>query len=239
MKPIGLNGIVIFLITIPFTSSAYYREHKSNKVGVALLQAKKSNAEDSSLTTGLTEKEYSRYRLLMNGVRGAQSPSLDPLSTLGIEARNDTERRHYAELWVKQEYERTEKELKFQREVDAAGKRLMPNMLPVNMGNAAGIAHDSGGGLALFVREADYQRCDARLSAVLAVKRHVDIYLIDNEGSDRKLRNWAQQHRIAAEQVRERRITLNHDAGRWMRYGSGIMPALLQQGENGCHIAAF
>jgi integrating conjugative element protein (TIGR03759 family) len=77
---------------------------------------------------------------------------------LGIEARNDAERRHYAKLWVRQEYERTEKELKFQREVDAAWKRLMPNMLRVNMGNAAGIAHDSGGRLALFVREADCQR---------------------------------------------------------------------------------
>ncbi len=187
----------------------------------------------------LNIEELERFNEIKKGLRGIQSPNLDPITTLGIEAENDSQRRHYAELWVKQEYERTEKELKFQREVDAAGKRLMPNMLPVNMGNAAGIAHDSGGGLALFVREADYQRCDARLSAVLAVKRHVDIYLIDNEGSDRKLRNWAQQHRIAAEQVRERRITLNHDAGRWMRYGNGIMPVLLQQGESGWHIAAF
>ncbi|WP_343550937.1 TIGR03759 family integrating conjugative element protein [Pantoea sp.] len=175
----------------------------------------------------------------MKGLRGKLSPNIDEITALGIEARNDAERRHYAELWVKQEYERTEKELKFQREVDAAWKRLMPNMLPVNMGNAAGIAHDSGGRLALFVREADCQRCDARLSAVLADKRPVDIYLVDSEGSDQKLRNWAQQHRIPTEQVRERRITLNHDAGRWMRYGNGIMPVLLQQGESGWHIAAF
>ena len=187
----------------------------------------------------INNEEFNRYKVLMNGPRGYQSPKIDPLSALGLEARNDAERRHYAELWVKQEYERTEKELKFQREVDAAWKRLMPNMLPVNMGNAAGIAHDSGGRLALFVREADCQRCDARLSAVLADKRPVDIYLVDSEGSDQKLRNWAQQHRIPAEQVRERRITLNHDAGRWMRYGNGIMPVLLQQGESGWHIAAF
>lgn len=188
---------------------------------------------------GVSNSEYDRYLFLKESIRGVQSPNLDPVTTLGIEARNDSERRHYAELWVKQEYERTEKELKFQREVDAAWKRLMPNMLPVNMGNAAGIAHDSGGRLALFVREADCQRCDARLSAVLADKRPVDIYLVDSEGSDQKLRNWAHQHRIPAEQVRERRITLNHDAGRWMRYGNGIMPVLLQQGESGWRIAAF
>lgn len=179
----------------------------------------------------LSKVEIFRYKEIMGGMRGIQSPNIDPFSALGIEAHNDAERRHYAELWVKQEYERTEKELKFQREVDAAWKRLMPNMLPVNMGNAAGIAHDSGGRLALFVREADCQRCDARLSAVLADKRPVDIYLVDSGGSDQKLRNWAQQHRIPAEQVRERRTTLNHDAGRWMRYGNGIMPVLLQQGK--------
>ena len=201
--------------------------------------SKPNSAQLSTDQLKISNDDLSRYNELMNGIRGIQSPNLDPISTLGIEARNDAERRHYAELWVKQEYERTEKELKFQREVDAAWKRLMPNMLPVNMGNAAGIAHDSGGRLALFVREADCQRCDARLSAVLADKRPVDIYLVDSEGSDQKLRNWAQQHRIPSEQVRERRITLNHDGGRWMRYGNGIMPVLLQQGESGWHIAAF
>ncbi len=198
-----------------------------------------NNKMEESQLLGLTESDIVRYEALKKSLRGLQSPNLDPVTALGIESRNESERRHYAELWVKQEFDRTEKELKFQREVDAAWKRLMPNMLPVNMGNPAGIAHDSGGRLALFVREADCQRCDARLSAVLADKRPVDIYLVDSEGSDQKLRNWAQQHRIPAEQVRERRITLNHDAGRWMRYGNGIMPVLLQQGESGWHIAAF
>jgi len=200
---------------------------------------KPDSAQLSTEQLKISNYDLSRYNELMNGIRGIQSPNLDPISTLGIEARNDAERRHYAELWVKQEYKRTEKELKFQREVDAAWKRLIPNMLPVNMGYAAGIAHDSGGRLALFVCEADCQRCDARLSAVLADKRPVDIYLVDSEGSDQKLRNSAQQHRILAEQVRERRITLNHDACRWMRYGNGIMPVLLQQVESGWHIAAF
>ncbi|EJL81875.1 TIGR03759 family integrating conjugative element protein [Pantoea sp. GM01] len=179
-----------------------------------------------SLNWKIGIEEAQRFEDLKSTPRGLLSPNLDPLTTLGIEARNDAERRHYAELWVKQEYERTEKELKFQREVDAAWKRLMPNMLPVNMGNAAGIAHDSSGRLALFVREADCQRCDARLSAVLADKRPVDIYLVDSEGSDQKLRNWAQQHRIPAEQVRERRITLNHDTDRYMLHGNSIRQLL-------------
>lgn len=222
---------MVLCISVPILSA------ESNAIDIKKTEAPPLSFE--GMRDSINKNESIRYTELMNGLRGKLSPNIDQLTALGIEARNDAERRHYAELWVKQEYERTEKELKFQREVDTAWKRLMPNMLPVNMGNAAGIAHDSGGRLALFVREADCQRCDARLSAILADKRPVDIYLVDSEGSDQKLRNWAQQHRIPAEQVRERRITLNHDAGRWMRYGNGIMPVLLQQGESGWHIAAF
>jgi len=50
----------------------------------------------------------------------------------------------------------------------------------MNMGNAAAITHDSDGRLALSVCEADRQRCPALLSAVLADKRHVAIYLVDS-----------------------------------------------------------
>lgn len=188
---------------------------------------------------GLSQDDYERYQSLMNGPRGIQSPGLDPLSTLGIEARSQAERRQYAEKWVKEEFARTQKELDFQREVTAAWKRLYPETLAVNMGNAAGIAHDTGGRLALFVKSAGCGQCDARLAAVLADNRPVDIYLVDSQGDDRKLRGWAKDHHIPLDRVRSRQITLNHDGGRWMRFGNGIMPVVLQQGEDGWQLAAF
>lgn len=188
---------------------------------------------------GLSQDDYERYQSLMNGPRGIQSPGLDPLSTLGIEARSQAERRQYAEKWVKEEFARTQKELDFQREVTAAWKRLYPETLAVNMGNAAGIAHDTGGRLALFVKSAGCGQCDARLAAVLADNRPVDIYLVDSQGDDGKLRGWAQDHHIPLDRVRSRQITLNHDGGRWMRFGNGMMPVVLQQGEDGWQLAAF
>ncbi|HFT1535360.1 TPA: TIGR03759 family integrating conjugative element protein [Raoultella ornithinolytica] len=188
---------------------------------------------------GLSQDDYQRYQSLMNGPRGIQSPGLDPLSTLGIEARSQAERRQYAEKWVKEEFARTQKELDFQREVTAAWKRLYPETLAVNMGNAAGIAHDTGGRLALFVKSAGCGQCDARLAAVLADNRPVDIYLVDSQGDDGKLRDWAKDHHIPLDRVRSRQITLNHDGGRWMRFGNGIMPVVLQQGEDGWQLAAF
>jgi integrating conjugative element protein (TIGR03759 family) len=184
----------------------------------------------------LNTEELQRYQQLMKGPRGLQSPDLDPLSTLGIEAETQAERRRYAEKWVKAEFVRTQKELNFQREIDAAWLRLYPDMLPVHMGDAA---QDDGNRLALFVKAKDCLPCDARLSSVLAGKHPVDIYLVDSQGDDELLRQWATEHHISAEKVRARQITLNHDGGRWIRFGNGIMPVLLKQGEAGWHITAF
>ncbi|PTA87229.1 TIGR03759 family integrating conjugative element protein [Kosakonia sp. H7A] len=187
---------------------------------------------------GLSDSDWSRYQMLMKGERGIMSPGLDPLTALGVETDNSAERRRLAELWVRHEYQRSEKELAFQREINAAWLRLYPETLAVNMGsNAAGIAHDTQGRLALFVKD-NCSRCDARLAAVLADDRPVDIYLVGGN-SDEAIRTWAIRHNIPVEKVRNRQITLNHDGGLWLRYGQGQMPVILQQGENGWQLAAF
>ncbi|EJF0300828.1 TIGR03759 family integrating conjugative element protein [Salmonella enterica] len=194
--------------------------------------------QTSGTAWGLSDKEWQQYQQVLKGPRATQSPGIDPLMALGLEAKSASERRHFAEMWVKQEYARVEKELAFQREVDAAWKRLYPNTLPVNMGNASGIAHDTQGRLALFVKRNCVQ-CDARLKAVLADNRQVDIYLVDSAGSDDTIRQWALAHHIPVDKVRSRQITLNHDNGNWLKYGQGRMPVVLQQGASGWQIAAF
>jgi len=50
----------------------------------------------------LSEEEWTRYRSLMQGIRGSISPaSISPIEVLGIHARDDAERRRYAEAWGK------------------------------------------------------------------------------------------------------------------------------------------
>jgi len=190
---------------------------------------------------GLSDKDWSTYQNLMKGERGIMSPGLDPLTALGVESDSSGERRRLAELWVRHEYARAEKELAFQREINAAWLRLYPETLSVNMGsnNAAGIAHDNQGRLALFVKDG-CSRCDARLAGGLADNRPVDIYLVGNE-SDEGIRSWAVKRNIPVEKVRSRQITLNHDRGLWLRYGQGQMPVILQQGqgESGWQVAAY
>ena len=197
-----------------------------------------SQSQQSAQQWGLSDTEWQKYQQLKQGKRGVQSPGLDPLTTLGVESDSSSERRSLAELWVKEEYQRTEKELAFQREVNAAWSRLYPNALSVNMGNASGLAHDTNGRMALFVRD-NCECCDARLAAVLADNRPVDIYLVGSDGKDDTVRKWAVSHNIPVDRVRSRQITLNHDRGLWLTYGQGQMPVILQQGENGWQLAAF
>ena len=48
----------------------------------------------------LSETEWRRYKLLMQGIRGSISPStISPIEVLGIHARDQDERRRYAEMW--------------------------------------------------------------------------------------------------------------------------------------------
>lgn len=231
-------SVIALMLLSPLSQAQQQTAIENSQSTLSEIQQSQANkTAQQGRQWGLSGEEYQRYQQLMDGPRGMQSPGLDPLTALGIEAQSDAERKKYAEQWVKQEFARTEKELKFQREVDAAWQRL--GVLPVNMGNAAGIAHDTGGRLALFVKAKDCGQCDARLAAVLADNRPVDIYLVDSKGDDSLLRSWAKAHHIPVDKVRARQITLNHDGGRWMKFGNGLMPVVLQQGENGWTLAAF
>lgn len=79
---------------------------------------------------GLTLDDYHRYQTLMKGVRGAISdPRISPIEVLGIHARNDAERRKYAEMFARMMAEDTERVLQFQLEYDRAFRRLHPQLL--------------------------------------------------------------------------------------------------------------
>lgn len=174
---------------------------------------------------GVTPEEWQRYLTLKQQALGVWSPELDPLTTLGVEAENDQERQRFAELLVKQEYQRLEKELAFQRAYDAAWRRLYPGLTPLKT------ASSGASRVSLFVKER-CPDCDSLLRTLLAQRRPLDIWLVGSNGDDERVRRWALAHGIDAKRVDEHNITLNHDAGRWLRIGQGKMPvALERQGE--------
>ena len=203
---------------------------------------------------GLSLEEWQRYETLIEGPRGLWSPSLDPLMVLGIHARNDAERRRFAERAVLQERTRVEGELAFQRAYDEAWARLYPDaqlleptLLSPEATSLGMTSVGSGTGLRvlLFTQLADCPACDRLLAAVLArVEQRplgLDIYLLDTRPTDdAAVRTWALERSIPFERVRARQITLNHDQGTAARLGFWQpAPFLAVATEDGARVIAL
>jgi integrating conjugative element protein (TIGR03759 family) len=179
---------------------------------------------------GLTPAEWSRYRQLMRGPLGIYSPNLDPLSALGIEARSDQERRHFAELQAQMEARRAERLLAYQRAYDLAWKRLFPTLQPVVSGSSSAASDQHADSrAAVFVRE-DCMECERRVKELQASGRPFDLYMVGTRNEDSRIRAWATHVGIDPARVRSHSITLNHDSGRWVSLGlQGALPAVLRQ----------
>lgn len=178
--------------------------------------------EQQATVWEVTPEEWQRYLALKQQARGIWSPGLDPLTTLGVEAETDRERQRFAELLVKKEFQRLEKELAFQRAYDAAWQRLYPELTPVKTTSA------STARVSLFVKE-NCPSCDNLLRTLMAQKRPLDIWLVNSEGDDNRVRLWATEHGIDAKRVQKHNITLNHDAGRWKLLGQSKIPVALER----------
>jgi len=181
---------------------------------------------------GLEPDEWARYQRLMAGPLGMLSPHLDPLTVLGIEARSEAEREHYAQLEVRVEGERVARILEYQRAYDSAWKRLYPHLQPVQFPptspqpQLARVIAPSR--LAVFVKE-PCSACEATIKTLQAQGRSFDIYMVGLE-DDAQLRSWAIRVDLSAAKVRARAITLNHDEGRWLAIGdASSLPAVLTQ----------
>ncbi|APQ11029.1 integrating conjugative element protein [Pseudomonas oryzihabitans] len=182
---------------------------------------------------GLSSQEYQRYRTLMQGSRGVYSPGLDPLTALGIESQSDAERRHYAELQVRAEAQRVQKELAYEQAYQEAWKRLYPNLQPIQVGGGnAPLASPTvrgSGRLAVFVTDS-CAACTERVQALQNAGQPFDLYLIGSQGDDARIRRWALLAGIDPAKVRARQITLNHDGGRWVQLGlGGELPAVVRE----------
>jgi integrating conjugative element protein (TIGR03759 family) len=184
----------------------------------------------SAKAWGLTQQEWSRFEQIKTGPRGYWSPHLDPLTTLGVEATTDAERQRYAELQVRLEAQRAERELAYQNAYTAAWAELYPQLLPVNtLTTPVPPQSPRTTRVALFVED-DCDPCIAAVSHFQQRGTPFDLFLVGSENDDDHLRRWAQQAKIATALVQRRQITLNHDRGRWFSLGApGPLPVSFEQ----------
>jgi len=192
--------------------------------------ALRASAQHSQEIWGLTEQEWAKFESLQTGPRRYWSPQLDPLTTLGVEAETDQERQRYAELQVRLEAKRAERELAYQKAYTQAWAKLYPDLMPIQgMATTANTASQTATRSALFVKD----DCDSCMNVAKRLQDQgtaFDLYLVGSDGDDDSVRRWAKAAGIVPANVQRRQITLNHDRGRWFSLGAfGSLPARFEQ----------
>ncbi len=220
-RPLCAASLAVFLgsVLLPVPLSAQYK--KIEKSESELHQSSPRAASELARKAerwNLSETEYKRYLQLMRSERGLWSPGLDPLTALGVSAESGAERRRYAELFVAKEYERSRKELEFQRAVDAAWKRLYPDIGRLSQRTLRGLGHHRRVQRYALVVRPGCERCDALLDEQLAgfiesAPEGVDVYVAGLAGDDLALRDWVAQRTDLLGAIKRGRVTVNHGAG--------------------------
>jgi integrating conjugative element protein (TIGR03759 family) len=199
-----------------------------------------ANERARAAVWGLSATEWHRYQSLMEGVRGSISPAtISPIEVLGIHARDDDERRRYAEQWAVMMREDAERILAFQRAYDQAGRVLYPSESLIEVARLS-IPTQNDQTLVLTDRVLLFARpecaaCDAilaRLLARLGRVAGVDIYLSGiAAGDEGAIRDWATSRGIQPEWVRKRRVTLNFERGALKQLAPGKieLPVLMRR----------
>ena len=82
----------------------------------------------------LSKQDWSRYKTLIQGIRGSISPkTISPIEVLGTHARNEAERKKYAEIWATMRHDDIVRILAFQKAYDEAFNRLYPDEQMIDM----------------------------------------------------------------------------------------------------------
>jgi integrating conjugative element protein (TIGR03759 family) len=230
---------IAILVSVAVPCAAQDSDSSSSRIESSRVQAAQDTAAEARLAGewGLKAEEWARYRELMRGPLGIYSPNLDPLTALGIEARSDEERRHFARLQVQAEGRRAEKTLAYQRAYDEAWRDLYPGLRRVaetaEPATAAtsqrAMTSEAPGRMAVFVKD-NCPSCDERVRQLQSAGESFDVYVVGSERDDERIRRWAARAGIDPAAVKAKRITLNHDAGRWLSVGgTGALPAVLTE----------
>ena len=203
MRPIGW-----MLLAIAVTSQA------SNARKTEIIETEATASAEAARVWGLSDQEWRKYQQVMSDQRGIWSPGLDPITALGVSADTAAERKRYAELYVRTEFERTRKELAFQLAVDNAWARLYPETPRIGTRAAAKVALQGASRYALIVSP-DCGECTELLeqridSMMTEATEGVDVHVVGTGNDDEVLRRWvaAQPALIAA--LKSGRATVNH-----------------------------
>lgn len=169
----------------------------------------------------LTPDEEKRYVLLMQNRSKFYYQGLrqTPLDILGLNARNEAERNHFAELAAKQEAQKVAKNIAWNNAFYKAYNKLFANVpvvgdfdpSPFSPYNHKPVQIAPGDTLYFFIKPEDAVTT-ILLVLMDAIENTPDTYLhvMLLESEDLAIQLWANKHQIPQHLVNNARITLNH-----------------------------
>ncbi|MCB1733709.1 MAG: TIGR03759 family integrating conjugative element protein [Gammaproteobacteria bacterium] len=200
--------VLTALLVLPFTAGATPAIE-----GTTPIDTRTVDVQVQAEQWNLTSEDWVRYEEIMAGPRGTWSPGLDPVTALGIHARDDAERTRYAKILARIEHQRLEQELAFERAYGDAFSAMY--------GDA--ITHEGTAVQASGWRW--YGRLgidDAAFRLVLGSAKRIGTPLevfLSGASDDQAYREWAATQQIPLSLVQSRQIVLQHDR-------SGHLPGL-------------
>ena len=235
---VGVVGTIDTSVAETAKSQKPLRQTPVRETPISQTQIIQQDAARWSLDIG----EYQRYLDLIRGPLGKWNPSIDPLMALGMFADTPQQSQRYAERYAQQEFELTERVLRFQTTYRTAFDRLYPNVGVLDQRLLAPYyAHQQqnsvskaakrlaqrrfvhGDRLLVFVADSCKECFNTirRLMSLLSGLKHsgVDIYVRDAK-DDAAVSRWAKEQGIQTEWLNKQTLTLNRDEGLYHRLQS-------------------
>ena len=200
---------------------------------------------------GLTEAEYTEFKRLMAlSPRGSWTPNIDPITALGVSAKTDAEREHYARLQIDIENKRRDGENAFQEAMYRVLRKEYPDhslwksTFEARRDRNAAMKPEMLGELdirTLLFLPAD---CDAdctafarNITSATGTGARVDVFVLGTSSDDSKIQFLAKKIGLSPDVVKKGLVTLNHDGGSYesmrSRYPTATAPVALRIGVAG------
>lgn len=199
-------------------------------------------------TWGLTVKEWERYLDLMEGDAKFQFKNASPLRVLGMYSNDKAEREKYAIMQVKDEYNRLDRYLKFDKlyklkriellwgkpifdkEFEAEQKALVTSLeMRDKLREKSNSPLQMGDVIVLFLdpdsRESAERYVWAESLRSQTVGAKLDIYFVYS--TEEEIAEWARNNRINPNFVNRNIVTLNRDEGYAEKLGIDIFDSSL------------
>ncbi|KTC94857.1 TIGR03759 family integrating conjugative element protein [Legionella feeleii] len=188
-----------------------------NSRSLALTEAERHEA----LVWGLGEEEEKRYLALMQSRSGLyyKGLNLSPVDILGINARDEAERAHFADLAARQEAQKVAKNIAWNNAFYKAYNQLFAHVpvvgdfdpSPYSPTAYKPIRLHEGDTLFLFIKPEDaIKTVLLTLIDAMNASANTRLHLMLMSMDDSAIQAWANQHQIPRELVSDGRLTLNH-----------------------------